>query len=1172
MSSTYTVSPKSLHDLREHPQGREPEPHLADARDKNHHNHNQHHPITPVDSNLLSPYSSQQYSSNTASPDVNSYTPAESTSTLGSFYQPSDFSSEFADDPFFGANFNDIETGNPAFLDDPSFHVSDSHQSISTVSPTQNDAEETPGYPISPLNSPPTYTSLSTNENANTADKTLDSIAPDTLLKYRPSVNSAESGQSSPQLTPDTNGGSWSRSSTDSLAPAITTMAPQSPRVTVSVYGRDGERSVEEAERNFPPPSESPKTVRGTHSLAGDLAVEPAYSNTTDAAADAPGLWVPDPITERRGLSPGNRPSEEILSPNQEASRRIQEEKNKEIINWVYNESAPMQSNPNNTQSSRNIGSQDNPNMAPYGDDDGIPEGEIPLGNTTENRYQHGQTYFRTDGPGGHINEIDITIMRGLRTWGDAPVLHGIQGDQQQPESSQAAIDRFVQQCQDNASIVSRAATWGTRRRSLPSLVDQEGVLSGNFLKKLNISSSNHNRRSSFLEKINFDKIKMTRKPSVSGRKRKGSNASELPPQDPHDEEERRQSKDSLAPPARTSSWGLSSGNRKPPPSLNTALVGMATGAAAIGTAHARSGSISATPVTSPKSPFGSFGTLSVPPVTLRRPRSKTELPKNNADRPSALVGMLKKQGGPPVARLAGSQPAIDVDDDDDDDDENLDDPDMKTTFDDLKDITPDVDGFRRHILGLNPTTSPYLVDRIAYQLVARYKHLCKARIDHLKQVERQACPSGVMCIASGGSAIPLNTRGDNRGVDPLSARPDSSDGDTTPLDGGITPDSFPKGIPMPPTASLPAEFECQLCFCHKKFQKPSDWTKHVHEDVQPFTCTWDCRDPKVFKRKADWVRHENEGHRHLEWWTCDVDDCRHTCYRRDNFLQHLVREHKFTEPKIKTKAAIKKSGGADPTWQKVEQCHAETLGTPQHEPCRFCGKTFTTWKKLTVHLAKHMENISLPILTLVARADLHADTIISPLQEAPPRSFPPPMVPTIKRETPAFSSSPNPDPSARAGSMSYHEHATFTNYQNIPQQPLQAPYYTQQAAQQFTDMSHPGTGLMMPQVTTGMNSQPQYQSIPVTTGPYGQQVGAYLPSQGNINQGNFQSMEQFPAFVEPDPLGIQDPTMGYDGFAGSSTMQQHQHQPIDQQYSSHGSVSPYSHSPHQGHGPFYNA
>jgi hypothetical protein len=305
-----------------------------------------------------------------------------------------------------------------------------------------------------------------------------------------------------------------------------------------------------------------------------------------------------------------------------------------------------------------------------------------------------------------------------------------------------------------------------------------------------------------------------------------------------------------------------------------------------------------------------------------------------------------------------------------------------------IDDNAPNFAGFRQHVLKLNPllnTSNNYLVDRIAQQQCRRYKGLLNLRVKHLQAIAARNCACGSMCIALGGSANILDSKGDQRGLDPLSARYDGSDGDIAPLEGAVNEDSFPQDIPIPPTASLPAEFECQLCFEAKKFQKPSDWAKHVHEDVQPFTCTWKrCLKPKTFKRKADWVRHENEVHRHLEWWTCDVDDCGYNCYRRENFLQHLVREHKFVKPKVKTKAAFKRAGGIDPTWAKVEQCHQETAKLPQHEPCRFCGKTFPSWRKLTVHLAKHMENISLPVLKLVAKKKLDKDTIISPVYEPP--------------------------------------------------------------------------------------------------------------------------------------------------------------------------------------------
>jgi hypothetical protein len=303
-----------------------------------------------------------------------------------------------------------------------------------------------------------------------------------------------------------------------------------------------------------------------------------------------------------------------------------------------------------------------------------------------------------------------------------------------------------------------------------------------------------------------------------------------------------------------------------------------------------------------------------------------------------------------------------------------------------------------------------------------------------------------------------------------------------------------------------------------------------------------------MFKRKADWVRHENEGHRHLEWWTCDVEDCRHTCYRRDNFLQHLVREHKFAEPKVKTKAAIKKAGGSDLTWQKVEKCHTETQNRPQDEPCRFCGKAFPTWKKLTVHLAKHMEHVSLPVLRLVSAKDLDEDTIISPVPDPPPRSFGALPVP-VKQEPLAYSPQrahalSNPSP------VDYSPQNPF-GFQNMARNHMQPQYYNQNQASSPYDMGHGQTGgLMMPQ---GFNPQPQYHHpLPVTTGPqYGQPANSYMAMQP--------SLEPFPPF---NSLGLQNPTAGqlsYEALADQN-LQNVEH------YSNQGSVSPYSHSPHQGH------
>lgn len=305
--------------------------------------------------------------------------------------------------------------------------------------------------------------------------------------------------------------------------------------------------------------------------------------------------------------------------------------------------------------------------------------------------------------------------------------------------------------------------------------------------------------------------------------------------------------------------------------------------------------------------------------------------------------------------------------------------------------ITAVLDGFRQNVLDLNPMLAEqngYLIDRIVHHQVTRYNELVGERLRHegVGRSTVQECSSGKMCRSTDGFVKLLS--------------PDK----TVP----ISPATFPTGVPMPPASYLPAEFECGFCFKAKKMWKPTDWTHHIYEDLRAYNCTWDgCRDAdKMFRRRSDWVRHENAFHRHLEWWTCDgPDDCRHTCYRRENFLAHLVREHKYPEP---GNAML----GQHPTWQKVRQSHQKTTAQPQDEPCRFCGQRLSTWMQLQIHLAGHLERISLYVSELISTKDWEASTFIEAADESgegirgsmghmpPPIILPPLSLPPRSKES----------------------------------------------------------------------------------------------------------------------------------------------------------------------------
>ncbi len=621
--------------------------------------------------------------------------------------------------------------------------------------------------------------------------------------------------------------------------------------------------------------------------------------------------------------------------------------------------------------------------------------------------------------------------FRYARPWNDPPLDFGSSSSKAQPATSNAAIMRFRQRA-DLIDTSSRVATWGTRRMSetdLDKLLGPDGLLKRLSFgkekdkpKEKDKEKEKEKGKGSFLDRAATKLLpkrsgsNLKRKPSQVVQQNSSSESLDEKSKKPT-ERPRKESLDTLAPPRRMSSF-----SRQKSLKLNTggAVAAMAGQIAALG----GTGSVSATSVAPPSGPWTQTKNI------IKRSRSRSELTRTPSP---GLMDLMTQHGGPPMAVLASpplqekestkqtTVSKMDVKDDDDDEgeDEVMDD---KAVTMDLKvrpdSIIPTTEGFKANVRQLNPRLVPFLVERISHEQIRRYKKLIDFKVKHLNAVNNRHCSSGKYCFALGGEARILPPRASNR--DPETsiqafqvATGDVSDDESTAFgDGAVAAAQFPHGVPLPPVKRLPAEFECPLCFKIKKFQKPSDWTKHVHEDVQPFTCTFaNCAEPKSFKRKADWVRHENERHRQLEWWTCNMPDCSHTCYRKDNFVQHLVREHKRPEPKVKATKAAKAAaadrckrrlsqreliedwkssvagsedpdqGEIDQVWLLVEECRYDTPKQPRDEPCKFCGNMCSSWKKLTVHLAKHMEQISMPILGLIEKKDVTADTVISPIE-----------------------------------------------------------------------------------------------------------------------------------------------------------------------------------------------
>ncbi|RHZ72601.1 hypothetical protein CDV55_104534 [Aspergillus turcosus] len=806
----------------------------------------------------------------------------------------------------------------------------------------------------------------------------------------------------------------------------------RSPIVTVESYSR-GDSPVRETFSIDRLPSQS-----STHLSPGGESEDGNHNTTWQTSQQAiarahDGSWLPDGATGQAGVGPTSRDDTHILSPNEVESQRRLEEKNADIRSWSATVSV--------------AGSED-------GDDSPHTRGrKVPAGTRRRARSAGDpapqQDYFNLQfgtsgpaipGPGALIHESSddeelsgndseaeasdsgspaasvnearwaeedlacSSLQAQLNSADEEPAPHQFlatrpwqdpvhdsspRSVRMQPPTASAAMMEYQRRARE-IDAMSRYATWGTRPMSEIEVNSIIGA--GGSFANLSISqdsSKKHARRSSLMKLF-------PRKPSISVLKRPLSDVSLIQP----NVEGQTMNNEVKSPPSRKDSFPhrkLSLGRSPKSPSLSTggAVVAIAGQMAAIGGRD----SLSTVSPHSMSNPWNKFG----------RTRSRSELSRSPAP---GLVDLITSHGGPPVPTIghsrtlttdnhslqqaASSQPVETGDEDEEDDDTA-----EKGWVMDFPVLSrlpvPTLEGFKAQVTQLNPRLEPALIDRLANEQVRRYKKLIEHKMNHTRAVSKKTCSASKFCFAQGGEAVILAAR----------AGPHNSEGAHTQFqitghggpddeppalgENAVTAAQFPPGVPLPPVKRLPAEFECPICFKVKRFQKPSDWTKHVHEDVQPFTCTFPhCNEPKSFKRKADWVRHESERHRKLEWWTCTFPDCHHTCYRKDNFVQHLVREHKMPEPKLK-KTKTKGVGASsrqdavaseaqeessrerevEKLWELVDQCRHDTSKGPREEPCRFCGNVCSSWKKLTVHLAKHMEQIAMPVLALVQERPL---------------------------------------------------------------------------------------------------------------------------------------------------------------------------------------------------------
>ncbi|KAJ5199636.1 Zinc finger C2H2 [Penicillium cf. griseofulvum] len=765
-----------------------------------------------------------------------------------------------------------------------------------------------------------------------------------------------------------------------------------------------------------------------THLSANPSELEDEDDGDHHSVSSAPvkrskdGGWIPNPSTHLAGIDPSSRGDELVSSPNDVYVQRERNEKNEDISHWsvsvsVANSDAdgdsPSPPRPRPRHVSRRLrarstgdhplGQEDYFNIKSRTGDGSFPGPGVLVHESSEDLSED-QASIGTysDEPSADVDEpgrydrstpevySSLSPTKAeesicLYPWHDPPRDPTPRSQAMQPDSSTDAMIAFNRRVRDLETA------------SLAATIDNNSII--NVTTSLsNFSFAEQPKKRHSLFKRQFLQASSKLKRQASDLSIGQSNSYPGLPQ--------RDAEDSSVKPSYSPRNGFFRHSRSP--SLSNALLSMTSQMAAVG------GSQPVRAVSPAPSPNPERSSLNI--QFKGRVRSRSEIP-----RPSnpGLINLMTTHGGPPVPSITSPRVSSDADQTprssplgpetggaEDENDVNT--GNKKGVVMDFPAIqslpVPTIEGFRSQIMQLNPRLEPALIHRLAHEQNRRYKILVGLQQKHSIATANHTCKSGNYCTVQGGQPTLLQDL--KAPTDPEAGQiqfqvtnfsygheEQYAAGEGT----GAAP-QFPPGVPPPPVSRLPARFECPICFEVKTFQKPSDWSKHVQEDVQPFTCTFpDCTEPKSFKRKADWVRHENEKHRHLEWWTCAFPECNHKCYRKDNFVQHLVREHKMPEPKIKKtgKASSTVEPEAVPNsrreqelerlWQMVEDCQHDTTQAPQEEPCRFCGNVCNEWRKLSVHLGKHLEQLALPVLRL-AKPSSAATHLANPSQVEPTR------------------------------------------------------------------------------------------------------------------------------------------------------------------------------------------
>ncbi|KAJ5533469.1 hypothetical protein N7494_010021 [Penicillium frequentans] len=173
--------------------------------------------------------------------------------------------------------------------------------------------------------------------------------------------------------------------------------------------------------------------------------------------------------------------------------------------------------------------------------------------------------------------------------------------------------------------------------------------------------------------------------------------------------------------------------------------------------------------------------------------------------------------------------------------------------------------------------------------------------------------------------------------------------------------------------------FKCDYCQNVITMRNRVDWKMHVFADLQSYLCTHaECKDAlKTYTSRDTWARHEINEHLSQSQWRCYK--CKFTTTTQEDFPKHLNIAHTIRLSGHPLKATLAEAD--------------EIVSKPDFEDykCPLCSQSdWRSSKEYTIHVGRHLEEISLACLPLNQDCDSDVDLEIDTSSNAAKDSLSP--------------------------------------------------------------------------------------------------------------------------------------------------------------------------------------